>query len=191
MPKFGKKMSKVGQVPVVIPAGVKVELEKDTLVTTGVKGSLKIKLPQRIEVEVKEDAIFVKPGRKDSKTRALHGTFRALIANNVKGVSEGWTKSLELVGTGYRAELNGDDLVLTIGFSHPVKVQPPAGISFTVEKSKVTVSGVDKALVGQVAAQVRAVRPPEPYKGKGIRYEDEIVRRKPGKAAKAQGAVGA
>jgi large subunit ribosomal protein L6 len=119
----------------------------------------------------------------------MHGTWRAIIANMAKGVSEGWSKQLELVGTGYRAEGSERDLTLTVGYSHPVEIKAPEGISFSIEKTLITVEGIDKELVGQVAAKIRNVRPPEPYKGKGIKYIDEVVRRKPGKAAKAQGAV--
>ena len=118
----------------------------------------------------------------------MHGTYRSLLANMVNGVTEGWSRRLELVGTGYRADTTGKILNLTVGFSHPVKVDAPEGISFKVEKSDILVEGIDKVVVGQTAAKIRGIRPPEPYKGKGIRYKEEIVRRKPGKAAKAGGA---
>ena len=126
---------------------------------------------------------------KDLKTKAMHGTTRALIANMVKGVTEGWSKGLELVGTGFRAETSGKQLTLNVGFSHQVKIDAPEGITFRVEKSDITVEGQDKELVGLVADKIRSVRPPEPYKGKGIKYKDEVIRRKAGKAAKAQGAA--
>ena len=122
--------------------------------------------------------------------RALYGTIRSLVSNMVKGVSQGWSKTLELVGTGYRAEVSGDTLVLSVGYSHPVKIEAPKGITFKVMKNEVTVEGVDKELVGQISARIREVKPPEPYKGKGISYKGEKIRRKAGKAAKAVGVAG-
>jgi len=184
-------MSRIGKLPVMIPEGVKVKIEEKDVSINGPKGNINLKLPREVDVLVKENVLRVLPKSKSKKARALHGTYRALLLNSVKGVTEGWSKVLELVGTGYRAELSGEGLIIAIGYSHPVIVKVPEGIGFKAEKTQVTVSGVNKELVGQVAANIRAIRPPEPYKGKGIRYKDEIVRRKPGKAAKAQGAIGA
>ena len=183
-------MSRIGKMPIRLPEGADVSLSGQTLTVTGPKGSLSCKLPREIIVEIENGIVKVLPKKKSQRTRALHGTFRAIIANNIEGVTKGWSKVLELVGTGYRAELSGKTLVLSIGYSHPVKIEAPEGVELKVEKTQVTVSGIDKELVGQVAAEIRRVRPPEPYKGKGIRYQDEVVRRKPGKAARAQGVEG-
>jgi large subunit ribosomal protein L6 len=182
-------MTKVGNLPVKIPEGVTAEIEKNRVLISGPKGSLEVALPNKISVEEREGGIWISKKGEGIQERASQGTLRSLLNNMVKGVTEGWSKELEMVGTGYRAEVNDDELVLTIGFSHPVKIRAPKGISFKVEKTKITVEGVDKQVVGQVASDIRAVRPPEPYKGKGIRYVDEVVRRKAGKAAKAQGAA--
>ncbi len=184
-------MSRVGKIPIELPEEVKVEVSARTLTTTGPKGNLTCKLPREISVEIDGKKIKVIPKGRTVKAKALHGTLRAIIANNIKGVKDGWSKKLELVGTGYRAELSGSTLVLAIGYSHPVKIEAPEGIAFEVEKTQITINGIDKELVGQIAAEIRAIRPPEPYKGKGIRYKDEVVRRKPGKAARAQGIAGA
>lgn len=180
-------MSRIGKTPVELPEGASLEVSGGKVIVTGPKGTLTKELPREIGVEVKDSWVKVIPKADNKKTRALHGTLRALIANMIKGVTEGWIKVLELVGTGYRAELEGDTLVLSLGYSHPVKFNKPEGIEFKVEKTRVEVSGIDKELVGQIAADIRAARPPEPYKGKGIKYKDEVIRRKPGKAAKAQG----
>jgi len=182
-------MSRVGNMPVGIPKGVKVEVRGRDVVVQGSKGELKLNLPERINVELKGNEVWVSKKGAATQERASQGTIRALVANMVKGVSDGWSRELEMVGTGYRAEAKGGELVLTIGFSHPVVIKAPDGISFKVEKTKITVEGIDKHLVGQIASDIRAVRPPEPYKGKGIRYVGEYVRRKAGKAAKTQGAV--
>jgi large subunit ribosomal protein L6 len=182
-------MSRIGKIPISLPEGVSFEKEGRTVKISGPKGVLGKKLPQGLEAEEKDGKIIILAKSKAKTTTANHGTYRALIYNMVKGVTEGWSKKLELVGTGYRAQLKGNDLELTVGFSHPVEVKAPDGIKFSVEKTVITVEGIDKELVGQIAAQIRAVRPPEPYKGKGIKYIDEVVRRKPGKAAKAQGAA--
>jgi large subunit ribosomal protein L6 len=182
-------MSRIGKIPVSLPEGVKVSVADSVIKIDGPKGHLERKLPRVIEVEVKENRVLVKPKTNTKAAKAAHGTWRSLIHNMTKGVSEGWTKKLEMVGTGYRAEGSGKEITLTVGFSHPVKVEAPEGISFSVEKTFITVEGIDKELVGKVADKIRAIRPPEPYKGKGIKYIDEVVRRKPGKAAKTQGAI--
>lgn len=178
-------MSRVGKKPIQIPEGVNVRLDARVLMVSGPKGELSHKIPRLLEVSLEDSHIIIKR-KNDSKTaKSLHGLYARLIRNSVKGVLEGWTKALELVGTGYRARLEGDSLVLSVGFSHPLRIKPPSGISFSVEEGKITVSGVSKYLVGQAAANIRRVRPPEHYKGKGIRYEGEEIRLKPGKAAKA------
>lgn len=176
-------MSKIGRQPIEIPAGVTMEKSGQSIKVTGPKGSLEVLLPRAVEVEIKEGQALVTVKGSGKQSMSLHGTLRALINNNVKGVSAGWSRQLELVGTGFRAETSGSTLTLTVGYSHPVKVEAPEGITFKVEKTFITVEGADKGVVGQVAANIRAVRPPEPYKGKGIKYTDEIIRRKPGKAA--------
>jgi large subunit ribosomal protein L6 len=168
--KYYKKMSKIGKQPVIIPAGVTVELDGHTVIVTGPKGTLKRHFPPEIDVKVEDGKVIVGAKGTGKYVMALFGTTRALINNDVFGVSTGWNKKLELVGTGFKAEILGNELSLTVGYSHPVKVKAPEGISF-------------KELVGQVAVNIRSVRPPEPYKGKGIKYVDEIIRRKAGKAA--------
>jgi large subunit ribosomal protein L6 len=182
-------MSKVGKKPIIIPDNAKVSVEGRNIKVSGPKGEMARSLPKVIDVIVDDGQLTVKAKGKSEKARTFQGTFRAIIANMLTGVTEGWTKNLEMNGTGYRAELQGNNLVLTVGFSHPVVIEPPEEISFKVEKTDITVEGTDKELVGLVAAKIRAVRPPEPYKGKGIKYKDEVVRRKPGKAAKAAGAA--
>lgn len=180
-------MSRVGKLPIVIPEGVNVELEQGLIKVTGSKGELKWKLSRNIVIEVEQDSIKIGTKGHSKAAKAMHGTTRAIVSNMVIGVSTGWSKVLELVGTGYRASISGSTLTLTVGYSHPVEIEAPDGITFKVEKSEITVEGIDKELVGQVSATIRAVRPPEPYKGKGIRYKNEEVLRKAGKAAKAAG----
>lgn len=184
-------MSRVGKIPVEIPEEVKVKIEGKAIKVSGPKGELERKIPRQVSVSVKDDKVVVEPKSKSKLARSLYGTIRAHVNNMVKGVTDGWTKELEMVGTGYRASTSGNKLVLTIGFSHPVEIEAPEGISFKVEKTDIAVEGVDKEKVGEIAAKIRDVRPPEPYKGKGIKYKDEVVSRKPGKAAKGEGAVGA
>jgi large subunit ribosomal protein L6 len=178
-------MSKVGKSPIDLPSGVRVVVEDGGIRVFGSKGTLRRKLPRGLALKIMDGKVVVVVEKGGSK--AMHGTMRALIANMVQGVGEGWKKTLELVGAGYRAEVADDTLTLSVGFSHPVVIKAPEGISFQVEKTKVTVDGIDKEVVGRIAAEIRKVRPPEPYKGKGIRYLNEVIRRKPGKAAKAQG----
>jgi large subunit ribosomal protein L6 len=150
----------------------------------GPKGELWQKLPAKISIEVADKKIVVRAADEERQTKALHGLTRSLIANMVRGVTDGYQKVLELSGVGFRANLTGNNLVLAVGFSHPVEIVPPEGITFTVKENKITVAGIDKALVGEMAAKIRAVRPAEPYKGKGIKYEGETIRRKAGKAGK-------
>ena len=179
-------MSRIGKLPVAIPAGVTVTVSDDNLVTVkGPKGTLTQQITGDLKVTLEENAVVVTRARDDKESRAKHGLYRVLINNMVKGVTEGFSKSLTIIGTGYRAALSGKKLALTMGYSHPVELDPPAGISFEVPNpNSIIVKGIDKAEVGQIAAIVREVRPPEPYLGKGIRYENENVRRKAGKAAK-------
>jgi len=181
-------MSRIGKLPITLPQGVTLEVSGREAKVTGPKGSLMRKLPHGISVETTDGIVQVKSAGKTKQDKSNFGSTRAHLANMAKGVSEGWKKVLELVGTGYRAEAAGNSLTLTIGYSHPVKVEGSKDISFKVEKSIITIEGMDKEEVGEVAAKVRAVRPPEPYKGKGIKYIDEVIRRKAGKAAKTVGA---
>lgn len=178
-------MSKIGQQIITIPSGVTVSVEGETVKVTGPKGELKVNLSKDLELKNDNNEISIKLKKDNKVTRSLWGTTRMLIANNIKGVTEGWKKQLELVGTGYRSEVQGTKLVLTVGYSHPVIVEAPEGITFKVEKSVINVDGIDKQVVGQVSAVIRSSRPPEPYKGKGVKYVGEVIRRKAGKAAKA------
>lgn len=184
-------MSKIGKQPVIIPGGVTVEVAGHTVTVNGPKGTIKRHFAPEVAVEVTDGKVVVSTKGTGKYVMALFGTTRALINNDVKGVSTGWSKKLELVGTGFRADVAGDELSLTVGFSHPVKIKAPEGITFKVEKTIVTVEGYNRELVGQVSANIRAVKPPEPYKGKGIKYMDEVIRRKPGKAAAAKAGGGA
>jgi len=182
-------MSKIGKQPVIIPAGVTVEISGHNIKTTGPKGTLERTFSPEVKVEMADGKVNVSITNTSKFVKSLFGTTRALIANDIKGVTEGWSKKLELVGTGFKAELAGSTLSLIVGYSHPVKIEAPNGITFKVEKTFVTVEGTNKELVGQISATIRAVRPPEPYKGKGIKYSDEIIRRKAGKAAAAKTAA--
>ncbi len=183
-------MSKIGIKPVIIKEGVKVVLTDGEVRVEGPKGNLMFSVPKGIEIKITDDRIDVSQSGKgeDRKIRALFGLTRAMIANMVTGVSSGFERRLELAGVGYRAQVQGEDLVISVGFSHPVKITPLVGIKFAVEENNIIVTGIDKAVVGNTAAVIRAVKPPEPYKGKGIKYKDEKIRRKVGKAAKAVGA---
>lgn len=180
-------MSRIAKIPVEIKSGITVTFENRVFRVIGPKGELSLKVPREVDVKITENQVLVSRNQDSKQARASSGTIRAIISNMVEGVVNGWKKELEIVGTGYRAQMEGKDLVLIIGFSHPVKIKAPEGIEFKVEKQVVTISGVDKELVGQIAAKIRDVRPPEPYKGKGILYLGEVVRRKAGKAAKAAG----
>lgn len=181
-------MSKIGKQPINLPEGVSAEAAGNAVTVSGPNGSLTKKFSRKVVVEVTDGKILVSVTGQNKRSMSLWGGARSIIWGMVEGVSQGWKKQLELVGTGYRAEVSGNTLVLSVGYSHPVKVEAPEGISLNVEKSVITVSGADKEMVGQIAAKIRAVRPPEPYKGKGIKYLDEVVRRKAGKAAKTVGA---
>jgi large subunit ribosomal protein L6 len=179
-------MSRIGSQLISIPDGVTVEQTDTVLRVTGPKGELHVTVSPRITVEINDGIIAVTRHGNDRIARSLHGLNRMLISNAIIGVSVGFSKKLEMQGIGYRAQSDGTSLTLQVGFTHPVVIPAPEGISFAVEKNAlITVSGIDKQLVGQVAANIREVRKPEPYKGKGIRYAGELVRRKAGKAAKA------
>ncbi len=178
-------MSRIGKAPVPVPAGVDITISDAVVTVKGPKGTLSHTVASPITVEKSDGLIEVKRPDDERISKSLHGLTRTLIANMVIGVTEGYEKKLEIVGTGYRVAQKGSDLEFSLGFSHPVLVKAPAGITFSSESpTKVTIQGIDKQQVGEVAANVRKIRPPEPYKGKGVRYEGEKVRRKAGKAGK-------
>jgi large subunit ribosomal protein L6 len=182
-------MSKIGRLPITIPASVTLTITGDVVNVKGPKGELSYTIKPKIKLELSGDQLVISRTSEDKPIRALHGLTRALIANMVKGVSDGFSKNLELVGTGYRARLAGTKLILSLGYSHEIEFVPPKGIDIKVEGTNVIIiSGFDIQSVGQVAAVIRSYRKPEPYKGKGIRYAGEVVRRKAGKAAKAAAA---
>jgi large subunit ribosomal protein L6 len=177
-------MSRIGKRPIEVPAGVIVSIDPGRVTVSGPKGELRQQVPQRMEIANDEGTITVTRPTERGDDRALHGLTRTLIANMVEGVTNGFEKRLEIQGVGYRAALAGTDLELQVGYSHSVKIKPREGISFEVPvPTQIVVRGIDKQVVGQTAAEIRKVRPPEPYKGKGIRYEGEQVRRKVGKRA--------
>lgn len=182
-------MSRIGRRPVQIPDGVTVSIETSHVTVKGPKGELQLELHPKVSVAQEENMLQVTPTSTDKAARALQGLTARLLANLLVGVSEGFSRALELQGVGYRAALQGKTLVLNVGYSHPVNIEAPEGIELQVQKNVITVSGIDRQRVGQVAAEIRRVRPPEPYKGKGIRYVGEQVRRKAGKAAKAAGSA--
>ncbi|HEY7796545.1 MAG TPA: 50S ribosomal protein L6 [Microbacteriaceae bacterium] len=176
-------MSRIGKMPIAIPQGVEININGQHVAVKGPKGELSLEVSEPIKVAVEENEIIVTRPDDEQTSKALHGLSRTLIANNVHGVSQGYQKNLEIVGTGYRAVAKGSSIELALGLSHPVVVDPPAGVTLQVEgQNKIIVSGIDKQAVGEVAANIRKLRKPEPYKGKGIRYEGEYVRRKAGKA---------
>jgi large subunit ribosomal protein L6 len=178
-------MSRIGKKPISVPSGVTVNIAGHQVRVKGPKGELVRSFPDKIEISLEDGNLTVSRGDDARESRALHGLSRALLANMVQGVTEGYRKELSIVGVGYRALLKGRDLELQVGYSHTVQVPAPSGIDFEVpEPGKVIVSGINNEQVGQVAADIRQVRPPEPYKGKGIRYANEYVRRKAGKAGK-------
>lgn len=175
-------MSRIGRKPIIIPAGVEVKQDGNTFTVKGPKGQLVRELSDEIKANIDGNEIVFERSNDLPNTRALHGTTRANLNNMIVGVSEGFSKGLELVGVGYRVQSSGKGLTLSLGYSHPVEIKPIEGITFKVEgNTKISVEGIDKQLVGQVAANIRAKRPPEPYKGKGIKYADEVIRRKEGK----------
>lgn len=177
--------------PIAVPAGVNVGVSERVVTVKGPKGELSLRCADPISVSVENGSVSVQRPNDDKRSKQLHGLTRTLIANMVRGVTGGFSKTLDIVGVGYRAQSQGGKLNIAVGFSHPVVVEPPKGIDIKVEgTNKIVISGADKQQVGQLAAQIRAIRPPEPYKGKGIRYEGERVRRKLGKAGKTAGAAG-
>ena len=178
-------MSRIGRLPISVPAGVDIKIDAQNVTVKGPKGELLLVVSNPIEVKLEDGQVLVTRPNDERESRALHGLTRTLINNNIIGVTEGYTKGLEVVGTGYRVAQKGSAVEFALGFSHPVLIEPPAGITLTVEgNNKLTVSGIDKQAVGEVAANIRKIRKPEPYKGKGIRYAGEVVRRKAGKAGK-------
>jgi large subunit ribosomal protein L6 len=189
--KFGKKelyMSRIGDTPVIITKEVTLTITGSVVSVKGPKGELTLTMPHGISLkDMGEGSYLVEKKGTNKKINAMHGTVSALLRNNIVGVTKGWTKQLELSGVGYRATMQGNDISFSVGFSHPVIVKPLDGITFSTADGKVLVSGIDKYLVGQTAATIRAIKPPEPYKGKGIKYTGEYVRRKAGKSAKAVG----
>ncbi|MCD8377846.1 MAG: 50S ribosomal protein L6 [Candidatus Gastranaerophilales bacterium] len=178
-------MSRIGKKPVEIPSGVEVKLDGQTITVKGSKGTETVTVRDEIKITVKDNRIILEPTNNERKTGALHGLSRTLVANAIEGVSKGFEKKLEIQGVGYRANMEGSKLNMALGYSHPVIIEPPAGISISVEaNTKISVKGSNKQSVGDVAALIRSKRPPEVYKGKGVRYEGEYVRRKAGKAGK-------
>ena len=178
-------MSRIGRLPIDIPAGVEITVNDEVVTVKGPKGELQTPIAKPIQVEVADGQIQVTRPDDERESRSLHGLTRTLIANDIVGVTEGYSKQLEVVGTGYRVAAKGSGVEFALGYSHPIAVEPPAGITFTVEgNNKVTVSGISKQAVGEVAANLRKLRKPEPYKGKGVRYAGEQIRRKAGKAGK-------
>ncbi len=176
-------MSRIGKKPISLPAGVEIKMEGDLVTVTGSKGVLQQRFPVDITFAQEEGQMVVTRPSESKKHKSLHGLSRALLANMVEGVTNGFERRLELVGVGYRASMQGNKLVLNIGYSHPIEVEPPEGIEFEVPAvTRIVVKGIDKQLVGNTAAHIRANRKPEPYKGKGIKYENEIIRRKAGKS---------
>jgi large subunit ribosomal protein L6 len=176
-------MSRIGRRPINIPSGVKIEIKDDLIFVEGPKGKLSHTLSARINIEIKDNQVFVKRSANTKLDKSLHGLYRALIANMIKGVTEGYSKELEIVGIGFRTQAQGNNLNMQLGFSHPINFPIPEGIKIeTPKQTQIVVKGIDKELVGQVAVSIRAIYPPEPYKGRGIRYVGEYVRKKVGKA---------
>lgn len=181
-------MSRIGKLPITIPENVEVTLVDNKVTAKGPKGELNLTFRPEVKVKIENKTITVIRSNDSSEARAYHGLYRSLIANIIEGVSKGYTKELEMSGVGYKSLLQGDKLILSVGFSHKVEFEIPIGIEIKVtDETKIAVSGIDKQLVGQVAARIRKIKPCEPYKGKGIKYVGEIIRRKAGKAAKAAG----
>ena len=182
-------MSRIGKKIITVPAGVTVGIEKNQVTVKGPKGELKINLHPRVVVVCDKNEVTTQVVNENNKQdRALWGTFSSLVINMIQGVTEGFKKELEINGVGYKAAMKGANLVLEVGFSHPVEVKPMPGVKFSVEKNLITIEGADKQIIGEMAAQIRSIRKPEPYKGKGIKYVTEVIRRKAGKTA-AKGAT--
>jgi large subunit ribosomal protein L6 len=179
-------MSRIGKQPIPVPSAVKVDIDGRNVKVTGPKGTLEREVVPEVRLHIEDGKLIVTRPSDAPRDRAMHGLTRALLSNMVTGVDTGFRRTLELVGVGYRAQMVGSKLGLALGFSHPVEIDPPAGVSFTVEGPRVHIDGIDKEAVGQVAANIRKLRPPEPYLGKGIRYQGEVVRRKAGKSGKGR-----
>ena len=178
-------MSRIGRLPIDIPTGVDVAIDGQNVSVKGPRGAMAHTIPAPLTAAIEDGKVIVSRPDDERRSKSLHGLTRTLIANQIIGVTQGYTKGLEIVGTGYRVQAKGANIEFALGFSHPVLVEPPAGISFTVEgNNRVTVSGIDKQLVGETAANIRKIRKPEPYKGKGVRYAGERVQRKAGKTGK-------
>jgi large subunit ribosomal protein L6 len=178
-------MSRIGRLPIAIPAGVDVKIDGSAVTVKGPKGELQLTVASPIEVKLEDGQLLVTRPDDERASRSLHGLTRTLIANQIIGVTAGYSKGLEIVGTGYRVAAKGNSLEFALGYSHSITVDPPAGITFAVDgNTKLTVHGIDKQAVGEVAANIRKLRKPEPYKGKGVRYAGEVVRRKAGKSGK-------
>ncbi len=178
-------MSRIGKKPIPLPKGVEVKKDGNAVTVKGPKGSLTTSLVPGIEVSIENNVVTFTRGNEENKSRATHGLMRALVANNVLGVTQGFKKELDIVGVGYRAEVKGKEVVFQLGYSHPVRFPVPKGIEIAIDgkSGHITVTGIDKQQVGQTAAEIRSLREPDPYKGKGIKYSDEVIRRKAGKAA--------
>lgn len=178
-------MSRIGNKPIPLPKGVEVKKEGDNVTVKGPKGTLTTPVVPGIDVKVENNVVSFSRGDNENKSRAFHGLMRALVASNVRGVTEGYKKELDIVGVGFRAEVKGKEVVFQLGYSHPVRFPIPKGIEIAIDgkTGHITVSGIDKQKVGQTAAEIRGLREPDPYKGKGIKYSDEVIRRKAGKAA--------
>lgn len=181
-------MSRIGRQPINIPEGVEVRIDGNDIIVRGPKGELQVKLIKNMDVKIESNTITVKPSLESSDTQKQFGLARTLIANMVTGVSEGFKKELEVNGVGFRVQMKGSDLEMNLGFSHPIIFKSPDGVNITTNQNIITIEGIDKQMVGEAAANIRAFKKPEPYKGKGIRYIDEYVRRKAGKAAAKAGA---
>lgn len=178
-------MSRIGKKLIDVPKGVEVRQDGDAVTVKGPKGTLSTPLIQNIGVKVENNVVTFTRSNEEQKTKAFHGLMRALVANNVRGVSEGFKRELDIIGVGYRAEVKGKEVVFQLGYSHPVRFAIPQGIEIVVDAKTghITITGIDRQKVGQTAAEIRALRQPDPYKGKGIKYSDEVIRRKAGKAA--------
>ncbi len=175
-------MSRIGKMPIEIPKDVKVDLKEDTISIKGPKGELKRTINPKVHLNIENDQIQVMVDDDSKESRSCHGLFRALVANMVKGVSQGFERALEIVGVGYRAEVAGRTATFHLGYSHPIVFELPEGIDANIDKSKITLTGIDKELIGRTAAKIRSFRKPEPYKGKGIKYVEEVIKRKAGKS---------
>jgi large subunit ribosomal protein L6 len=182
-------MSRIGKKPITIPEGVTVKIDGNIVTVSGKTGTLTQKIKGKINIKIEGNKITVENKEEGGSLKAMHGLYRSLIQNMVWGLSKGWNKGLEMSGVGYRAQVSGNKLVLNVGFSHQIEFPLPLGITAEVKENLINIKGFDKQLVGEVAAKIRRIRPPEPYKGKGIKYVGEVIRRKAGKTAKAVGAT--